>query len=73
MSNLKQIREEKSLTQAKLAELSGVSVRLISYYEQGYKDINKAQGLTLQALAQVLNCNMEDLLELEKYKNGETT
>lgn len=57
------------MTQLELAERSGVSPRMIQYYEQGVKDINKAQGLTLQALAQVLSCSMEDLLELNKYKN----
>ena len=64
MSNLKTIREEKSFTQAKLAEISGVSIRLIQHYEQGYKDINKAQAITLYKLAQALECKIEDLIEL---------
>ena len=63
MSKLKQIREEKSITQKDLAERSGVNIRMIQHYEQGYKDINKAQGLTLQALAKSLECKIEDLLE----------
>lgn len=63
MSNLKRIREEKSFTQAKLAEISGVNLRLISYYEQGYKDINKAQAISLHKIAQALDCKIEDLLE----------
>ena len=68
MSNLKEYRLKSNLTQLELSERSGVSHRMIQYYEQGVKDINKAQGLTLQALAQVLGCTMEDLLELNKYK-----
>ena len=66
MSNLKTIREASGLSQAKLAEISGVSLRMISYYEQGYKDINKVQGITLYKIAQALNCKIEDLLELKK-------
>lgn len=69
MSNLKEFRLKSNLTQLELSKRSGVSPRMIQYYEQGVKDINKAQGLTLQALAQVLGCTMEDLLELNKYKN----
>ena len=63
MSNLKRIREASGLSQIKLAEASGVSPRMIQYYEQGVKDINKAQGITLYKIAQVLNCKIEDLLD----------
>ena len=63
MSNLKTIRTNKGLSQGKLSEISGVNTRMIQYYEQGVKDINKAQGLTLQALANALDCKIEDLLE----------
>ncbi len=64
MSNLKRIRESKELSQAKLAEASGVNLRLLQYYEQGYKDINKAQAITVYKLAQALESPIEDLLEL---------
>lgn len=64
MSNLKKIREEKNVTQIKLAEVSGVSLRMIQHYEQGVKDINKAQGITLYKIAQALECKIEDILEL---------
>lgn len=64
MSNLKTIRESKDLSQAKLAEASGVSLRILQYYEQGYKDINKAQALTVYKLAQALESTVEDLLEI---------
>lgn len=64
MSNLKRIRESKELSQSQLAEASGVNLRLLQYYEQGYKDINKAQAITVYKLAQVLKSPIEDLLEL---------
>lgn len=63
MNNLKRIREEKNITQAKLSEVSGVNLQMIQKYEQGVKDINKAQGITLHNIAQALNCKIEDLLE----------
>lgn len=62
MSNLKRIREEKNITQAKLSEISGVNLQMIQKYEMGVKDINKSQGLTLYKLSQALECSIEDLL-----------
>lgn len=63
MTNLKKIREATGFSQAKLAEASGVNVRMIQYYEQGAKDIDAAAALTVYRLAQALNCTVEDLLE----------
>lgn len=63
MSNLKELRNSRNLSQSKLSELSGVNYQMIQKYEQGVKDINKAQGITLQALARALECKIEDLLE----------
>jgi transcriptional regulator with XRE-family HTH domain len=63
MSKLKRIREEKNITQSKLSEVSGVNLRILQYYEQGYKDINNAKGITLYKIAQALECKIEDLLE----------
>ena len=63
MTNLKRIREDRGLSQAKLAEISGVNVRMIQYYEQGVKDINAAAALTVYKLAQALDSTVEFLLE----------
>jgi transcriptional regulator with XRE-family HTH domain len=63
MSNLKKIREDKNITQKELSERSGVNIQMIAKYEQGVKDINKAQGLTLRALANALACKIDDLME----------
>lgn len=62
-TNLKKIREASDLSQSKLAEASGVNVRMIQHYEQGVKDINAAAALTVYKLAQALECTVEDLLE----------
>lgn len=60
---LKHIRKCRDLTQAELAQQSGVPVRNIQAYEQGSKDIDKAKACTLYRLSRVLGCNIEDLLE----------
>lgn len=64
--NLKRLRSEAGISQSKLSELSGVNLQMIQKYEQGVKDINKAQGETLYKLAQALNCNVENLLNIEE-------
>lgn len=63
MSKLKDLRVSAGLSQCKLAELSGVSFRMISKYETGEKDINMAASITVFKLAQSLKCCMEDLIE----------
>ena len=64
MTNLKRIRQANNLSQSQLAEKAEVNFRMIQNYEQGFKDINKAQALTLYKIAQVLDCTIEDLLEI---------
>ena len=63
MSKLQDMRKSRGMSQSQLAELSEISIRMIQYYEQGVRDINKAQGSTLRKLANVLACAMEDLME----------
>lgn len=63
-------RQTKRFTQKLLSERSGVNIRMIQHYEQGVKDINKAQAITLYKLAQVLECEIEDILELEDLKRN---
>lgn len=66
MSNLKRIREDQNISQSKLSDMSGVNLQMIQKYEQGVKDINKAQGITLHKIAQALKCNIEDLLNIKE-------
>lgn len=65
MSNLQNIRKEKNLSQNQLIQLSGVSRSLITKYESGERNINKASAITVYKLAKALNCTMEELIELE--------
>ena len=61
-SSLKAMREYKDMSQSQLAEKSGVPLRNIQAYEQGYKDINKAQVLTVLRLAEALDCEVYDII-----------
>lgn len=62
-SKLKAMRERVGMSQSQLAEKSGVSVRMIQHYEQGVKDLGKAQAITVLKLTRVLRCRIEDLIE----------
>lgn len=67
---LQELRKLAGYTQRQLAEKSGVNLRNIQQYEQRVKDINKASGEHLWALARVLGCRMEDLMEYEVRDAG---
>lgn len=69
---LKEIRKNKKMSQSKLAELSSVNLRLIQDYEQNHKNINNAKAITLYKLSKVLECTIEDLLNLEEIGKEET-
>lgn len=62
-SKLKVMREERELTQWGIAELSGVSFRMIKDYEQGQRDINGARLSTLLKLCLALRCRLEDIVD----------
>ena len=62
-TNLKRLRRQAGLTQRKLAEKSGISLRTIQQYEQRKKNINKAQIDTLIPLSKALYCDVRELLE----------
>lgn len=66
MTNLKEIRKLKGMSQKELSERSGVNVRLIQDYEQGHKQINNAKALTVYKLSEALGCNVWEILELDE-------
>lgn len=61
-NNLKELRTAANLTQAELAEKSGVNIRMIQYYENGFKDLNKAAFETALKIADALGCDPRDLV-----------
>ena len=58
-------RKISGYSQRELAEKVGVNLRTLQQYEIRAKDINRAAGSTLFALAKVLGCRVEDLLEYD--------
>lgn len=62
-TNLAYYRKMKGLSQSQLAKASGVSVRSVQLFEQRKSNINNAQYNHLNAIAKVLGCEVEDLLE----------
>lgn len=65
MNKLKEKREAAGMSQAALAKLTGISVRVIQNYEQGARPLNGARAITVYKFAQALNCSVEDLLEIQ--------
>jgi len=65
VTRLKLIRDHNKLSQAQLAEKSGVNIRNIQMYEQRLNNINAASGVILQKLAHTLKVRVDDLLETE--------
>lgn len=61
MPGLKQLREQKNLTQEELSEKSGISVRTIQRIESG----TKPKGYTLKALSAALKTEGNELLFIE--------
>lgn len=62
-SNLQMLRRLSGYSQRILAEKSGVNLRTLQQYELRAKDINKASVGSLIAMAKVIGCDVEDLLE----------
>lgn len=59
---LKEVRESKGLSQAALAEKSGVSKKAICSYEQGWRNIRMASYDTLEKLANALETEIKDIV-----------
>lgn len=62
-TNLEILRKRAGLSQADLANQSGVSLRSIQMYEQRRNDIAKAQFNSLNALGRTLGCSIYDLMD----------
>ena len=62
-SKLQQQRKRCGYSQRELAEKSGVNLRTLQQYELRTKDIGKASVKSIDSLANVLGCQIKDLLE----------
>ena len=62
-TRLQQQRKQCGYTQKELAEKTGVNLRTLQQYELKAKEIDKASARTVLALANVLGCRAEGILE----------
>ena len=62
-TNLKSARQRRGLSQSELAEAAQVPLRTLQQYEQGQKDILKANVSYAVSLAHVLGCSVEEILD----------
>ena len=65
MTRVQEARKSKGLSQSQLARAAGVPVRTLQELEAGRKNINKSAAITVLRLADVLGCNIRDILEAE--------
>ena len=66
MNKLKEIRTQQGLSQSLLSKEANVSLKTLQAYEQGDRDIKKAQAETVYKLAQALDCTIEELIDIQK-------
>lgn len=62
-TKFREARKAAGLSMPQLAEKSGVGLDNLKSYEIGRRDINIARVDIVRALAQALNCTIEDLLD----------
>lgn len=68
MSNLQILRNEKGLSQSKLSEITGISIKTIQMYEQGHREISNARIDILLKFCIALDCKLEQLI-CPKFEN----
>jgi len=61
-NKLKYYRKKRKLTQKELSLLSEIPLRTIQQYEQGNKELSKANVTYLIKLSKVLFCDVSDLI-----------
>ena len=64
---LKEIRQAAGLSQAQLADKTGINVRTLQHYEQGSKNFDNARIDTIMKVCIALNCKLEDIIENQEY------
>ena len=65
--NLIRLRKSKNISQKKLSELSGISQRMINYYE---KHATNPPIDKIESIAKVLNVNVNDLIEVKNFSDS---
>lgn len=67
-TNLAKIRSQKNYTQKFLAEVSKVPYSTIKHCESRHRDINNIAAITVYKLSIALNCDISEILELDKLE-----
>lgn len=63
---LQGLRQAAGLSQSQLAKAAGINVRVYQNYEQGVRDISKAQLSTLLRVCKALDCKLADIVTDEE-------
>lgn len=66
-NKLKEARMNKGLSQSKLAEITGINVRTLQYYEQGSKNFDHARLDTIFSVCNALECKLSEIITDENY------
>lgn len=61
-TKLQQLRKAAKFSQSQLAEVAGVDIRMYQNYEQGVRDVSKAQLSTLLRICNALSCKLSDIV-----------
>lgn len=64
---LKEMRKARGLSQAQLAEKTGINVRTLQHYEQGSKNFDHARVDSILRVCIALDCKLEDIVENPEY------
>lgn len=60
---IRRLREEAGLTQKQLAATCEMSINTLRSYENGNRELGKAEGYVLLKLSRELGCTVESLIE----------
>lgn len=60
------IRKSRHVTQVQLSKAAGMNQSVLSRYETGILDINRAEAITVYRMAKFLECSIEEILELRE-------
>lgn len=65
MSTLKELRNQKNLTQKELSNITGISIKTIQAYEQNYLSLEYASIINISKLCKALSCHYYNLVSIE--------
>lgn len=69
-AKLKSLRQDAGLTQSRLADLAGITLRAVQKYESGEIDVERIEVTTAERLAWALGISMECFANHHPYEIG---